>query len=458
MAYTDIELRAFTQIAYMDFGAAFEANGKQPINLGEVMSSSQKQKLENMGISAEQYNKWTITSVCDKNAETGFYACVIETSPGEAAVGFRGSEGFSDYKNFVDDWGNADLKLLNSTLTTQQSEVDAFLAENKALLNGYKSLEMTGHSLGGNLAEYATIMSSKYGLDDNITRCVSLDGPGFSDEFMAKNRLLIEKMSGKMTHYSWSLVGGLLNMVVPPIYLQVSNDANKLDDEKYNCFTRHDTKFLAYDKETGMFIAGERDDFALALSIISNDIDDMPSFIGDALVNSIIFAGVCCFKAKKFLKDSKEFLSQVKQSMIAIATVAVIAPAAIIKVSEEALMRVTAAVAFLAVSVFEIAYEMIDHFVATVCDTVGSIIKWTKDKIAGFCRAVCDTVKSAWNWIKKKLSHGNSYSEKNPHIIVDTYSLRGYASRLDSVNKRIASLDYRLDALYGKVGLLDLGI
>ena len=102
MAYTDIELRAFTQIAYMDFGAAFEANGKQPINLGEVMSSSQKQKLENMGISAEQYNKWTITSVCDKNAETGFYACVIETSPGEAAVGFRGSEGFSDYKNFVD--------------------------------------------------------------------------------------------------------------------------------------------------------------------------------------------------------------------------------------------------------------------------------------------------------------------------------------------------------------------
>lgn len=38
---------------------------------------------------------------------------------------------------------------------------------------------MTGHSLGGNLAEYATIMSYKYGLDTKIKQCVSMDGPGF---------------------------------------------------------------------------------------------------------------------------------------------------------------------------------------------------------------------------------------------------------------------------------------
>ena len=37
-----------------------------------------------------------------------------------------------------------------------------------------------------------------------------------------------------------------------------------------------------------------------------------------------------------------------------------------------------------------------------------------------------------------------------------TYVLRDYANRIESINKRLASLDARLDSLYLKVGLLDL--
>jgi len=41
-------------------------------------------------------------------------------------------------------------------------------------------------------------------------------------------------------------------------------------------------------------------------------------------------------------------------------------------------------------------------------------------------------------------------------IVVNTYTLRQYANRLDAVNRRIVNLDKRLDLLYNKVGLLGL--
>lgn len=41
-------------------------------------------------------------------------------------------------------------------------------------------------------------------------------------------------------------------------------------------------------------------------------------------------------------------------------------------------------------------------------------------------------------------------------IIVDTYKLDQYAQRISAVNSRINSLDRRIDALYSRVGLLDL--
>ena len=41
-------------------------------------------------------------------------------------------------------------------------------------------------------------------------------------------------------------------------------------------------------------------------------------------------------------------------------------------------------------------------------------------------------------------------------IIVDTYKLKQYSQRIDNVNNRIKRLDYRLDSLYTRVGLLGL--
>lgn len=56
----------------------------------------------------------------------------------------------------------------------------------------------------------------------------------------------------------------------------------------------------------------------------------------------------------------------------------------------------------------------------------------------------------------KSLSPGSKYATSNPQIILDTYKLKNYAQKLQSINRRISNIDSRLDALYWRVGLLGL--
>lgn len=66
------------------------------------------------------------------------------------------------------------------------------------------------------------------------------------------------------------------------------------------------------------------------------------------------------------------------------------------------------------------------------------------------------TVKRVKDWYRRNFNAGYKHASANPQIVVDTYKLRNYAQRLQMVNRRVSILDRRLDALYWKVGLLDL--
>lgn len=233
-----------------------------------------------------------------------FYACIVETSPGNAVVCFRGTEGLLDFGALQNEYDmvGADLGLLNSVCTNQQAEVERFLAANKDLLSKYDNITMTGHSLGGNLAEYATIMSYKYGLDKKIKQCASLDGPGFSDEFIKTNREHILAMSGVMKHYKWSLISGML-LDLPGVEYEtvrvstkgkpIENIANLISPtlfQMFFSFVRHDTKYLEYD-ENDNFVHGNRDILSLIVEPLTKIID--LSNIGNNTVNFFkIISGV----------------------------------------------------------------------------------------------------------------------------------------------------------------------
>ncbi len=283
--YTDQQMAAFSKIAYFEqLNDALQANGGQPVSLGDIrLTDGQKAELENIGFKYEDYKNWKIVDVYDTNDKNGFSCCTIETSPGKAAVAFRGSEGFdSDYGNVIHDWVEADVGLLNSVQTEQQAEVNKFLSSRKELLNRY-DLGMTGHSLGGNLADYATIVSGRYGLDDNVQQCLSLDGPGFSDEFIATHGIEIAHMRGKMEHVQWSVVGNLLNRLpLPEGNNRIGDVANKDGLEEYSIVSRHDLQYLRFN-EDGTIAQGSKDPLAIVGGIVSQVTDHMPSYISNGL-------------------------------------------------------------------------------------------------------------------------------------------------------------------------------
>ena len=91
-------------------------------------------------------------------------------------------------------------------------------------------------------------------------------------------------------------------------------------------------------------------------------------------------------------------------------------------------------------------------------DAANAIIDASK-KINQFFTDIKNAVIEAANKIMAKIrtySAGYKYAIANPQISLDTYKLNDYAQRLRKLNTKISKLDGRLDSLYWQVGLLDL--
>ncbi len=328
MSYSDRDLQVATQIAYYDLNKdlkkyqnkysnvptlrellAIDASNKQSIqesikdNLKKAQAKNNTIDIQRFTKQEELYNEivygnspygnWKIVDIRDTNSENGFYACTIETNSNSAIVGFRGSEGIDVPNQAEYDWVDGDIGLLNSKLTTQQAQATRYMNDisNGEKFKKYSSFALTGHSLGGNLSDHATLTAPDY-LQKRITQSVSFDGPNFSNEYIndPTHQAEIQKMRGKMIHYQWSVVGTLL-VPLPGVenvmtktneYVYGKNDLNSL-------IFKHDTGFLLFD-EKGDLENGITDPFADSLGKISREIDAAPSWAGNGLKN-----GIGCF-------------------------------------------------------------------------------------------------------------------------------------------------------------------
>lgn len=206
MEYTDKELKEATQIAYLGFIEKSEINlradGKKgPFTIKELIKDVElddfdKKIMENL---TEEMLNWKIVDINDTINQNGFYGCVIETSPENAIVAFRGSEGFDTYSGLVYDWAQSDFGLLNSKETPQQAETERYADElvKRKVLDKYKSIAVTGHSLGGNLASHFAVVNAYEGTRNStfekINQVVNFDGPGVSEEYLKYNEKAIQK-------------------------------------------------------------------------------------------------------------------------------------------------------------------------------------------------------------------------------------------------------------------------
>ena len=265
---SDIRMMIATQVAYLD--------GDKGMSVGELVDSTiasygnrtnlserEKGQLETAQYIQSQIkennlqdcNRWIIKDVADDNARSGFYGCLIDTRDGDAIVGMRGSESW-DAGQGLHDWVEADLGLLNSTGTRQQQRAAEFTQKvYEQFGDDYNGFSFTGHSLGGNLSEHATITAPD-GMP--IRRCVSYDGPGFSDEYITAHSADIRARAQYIDHYQYSLVGTLLLPLPGTNYQTIA--AHNDEDSGFlgGYLVRHHTRNIEFGDD-GMIRQGDRD-------------------------------------------------------------------------------------------------------------------------------------------------------------------------------------------------------
>ena len=338
MAYTDLQLKDATQIAYLSFVPKyFKAHkGEENVSLkvsdiikesfdlkeAKILAEADGYDVDNLtfrelaqfspelddrdkdvilNLSDDMMYNSKIVDIHDTAKENGFYACVIETSKDDAIVAFRGSEGFDTYSGLIHDWRDANFGLLNSERTEQQKETENYARQlyNNNTLSKYKDVAVTGHSLGGNLASHFGVVN--YYLGDNmepeedfegyfpnINQVVSFDGPGNSEEYNKKYEYAINQASQMTTHYKWSTVGSLLYGLPgeKAEYLKIDDEKTQtmslLEKVAYKTFGRHATTSLVFDEE-GNAKRGKQDLLAKNFEVISKSAEKIPASLTYAI-------------------------------------------------------------------------------------------------------------------------------------------------------------------------------
>lgn len=101
-------------------------------------------------------------------------------------------------------------------------------------------------------------------------------------------------------------------------------------------------------------------------------------------------------------------------------------------------------------------WPQVDRFIEDVANWVSEKKRDLKDFGAQLSRFLQTVGNGAKDWFSKVFNAGYRYASANSYVKVNTATLRHHANRLYNVNRRIANLDRRMDALYTKVGLFDI--
>lgn len=225
--YSDYELIMFEMLTYMNADKwAFESlvEGKykaiteckdvgeylDQFNINTLRTDDPKGIIGGDGISREEYtaiidylrhndNIRSLvynSSMENKHEESPELALDFKTPSGNHIVLFKGTTNSYEWKDNVEGIDTADT----------QSQIDAYEYIESIDSN---NIIVVGHSKGGNKAMYSAIRS------DKVSRCIAMDGQGFSEKFLEKYRYSIANNASKITNISFSAdyVHGLMIQV-----------------------------------------------------------------------------------------------------------------------------------------------------------------------------------------------------------------------------------------------------
>ena len=193
-------------------------------------------------------------------------ACFVNPETNEAVIAYRGTGPL--YEAWDDNCQGGYL-----SDTDMQKQALAFAQE---CAQDYDNITVTGHSKGGNMAQYVTVL-----MGDKVDRCVSFDGQGFSDEFLTKYADEIEANRSKIR--SVCSYNDYVNILLTPIAAEIvyldteesmfpgghypfdlyKNQNNKLDENGEYVTSRKQDPFLSGVKVVLNTLLGRLDDYGL---------------------------------------------------------------------------------------------------------------------------------------------------------------------------------------------------
>lgn len=435
-------------------------------------------------------------SMCDGTDKNGdlVIACAFQDTNGDIYIAYRGT---GDGK-----WVDNGVGIANESSIMQRAANEYFDKVVVDLgLTTYDSgkLIVTGHSKGGNEAQYVTL-NSKYGY--LVDRCYSIDGQGFSKEAIEHfinthgkdyYDLQLQKMYSINGENDYVHDLGIVVIPKENTYFVETPDANDiggyhdikkmLKDAGLNWSTDDEGNIISADQgpigQLAQAISGKMqhlnqedlEDCAVTVMSLIEYLMPYTDENGESVLGGMHQVGTGDVKfmtAEEFfgflahgipmLLDTllnTEAGQEMLRNLISSGIQAVydkggfFGLVGVLYVAELLLPLATMLVGGLVV--LGNLVDMVCDFVDTLMDIAENIKQWVSD----LKDTIKDTIKKIGAKLKS-LTAGFKYATANPQILVNTYNLRDYASRLEIVNSRISRLDRRMDQLYWRVGLRDL--
>ncbi len=496
MSYNDKDYMDASKIAYTNFDNAIESLGGGKHSIRELIK--EKYKLEDTSLETirkyaqscenaddksrllsycenEKVLDWKLVVSDNQNSASGFCASIIETEEGKAMIACRGSEALGKYENDRGDWVDTDFNLLvQEDSNQQQLAAELFIKENKDLLMQYDNIDVTGHSLGGELATHVivTCANEHREIFDKIERCVNLDGPGHNQEYYSQYDYdMLREVGAKTTYYEWSGVSGCLSPIPGATVIHakikdikdVNPNANILEDIGYMLLARHHLDSpelkdgnivvastngkIKINEHDGITEIGEADTVSKMIEGLTNTLDK------NNMLSICLWATLswCTHNLLEEGEDGKTYLSSYGLGLV-------IATMALVLAFPEVAVVTLEIILFLIIGAAGI-YLWEKYLKETITCVIEQLKKMYVDfkehleeiesKLLNWCSSVKEKFKNTFNI-------GYSYATDNPYIKVNTDLLREYASQLNYINNRIVNIDAKLKGLYPRVGLTDM--
>ena len=457
MALSDAQLLMLNNLIY----TKYVADGKQVKDIIHEMEAD-KFNINSCEMSSAEWRDIAETIKADKklmeytvtNYRSGSgddngmrVACFVDNknNPQDINVVFRGTGNAEEWRD------NGEGGYL---VETQQQKLAKDYINNLPEEYG-NDLTVSGHSKGGNKAQYVTITT------DRVKKCTSFDGQGFSEDFLKKYADEIEKKRHIIT--SISAENDVVNALLYPIagtqiFIETPKQDNTLFYHKPNILIDKNGNFgkKTNPSEVSVLI----NEFSSYL--ISNMEEPERSYAINNLISVVVY----------FIHDEKEDNFALKTALSLSITAGHIDD--FFFHSIEKVLGTTAkdtSVYLLSLVYPTLFIDDLIHSInkrreeiATKLMIFSQLIQRELEDLGEkavrfsnfFVTAVNNFVGNMSVAFNRNFNTGYKQASANSYICIDTVKMRTYADRLNRVNTRIVKLDTRLDRLYRRVGLKDL--